>query len=517
MVIHQRGRVAYVHRNPGSWTPQASGWARTGLVGVPDIPVGFAAVVLEMDRIRLIVGDRHEVPLAYHRTERRVTVGTCLRHLMNLLPEPPALDPGDLVTSILQADRTRTHFRGIHRVPFGTTLVLSSSGSTSTSEDQAGTEAAALPGSQEANAMQAAISDAVARTRDSPVAVAMSGGLDSTVLAALAAREGETTAVSHVPRHRSGWERPRWVEDERSAITATAQYINGLQLCLVPSPEETMLDHLPDAFAQTCAPVLNPSALPWLRSLADTAAEVGAQSLMVGQAGNATFSRQASQRPWQRIRGQARLGLTRLRRTGSRHWHPLVGVGLRSQWLPERVGRASGHRELIRDYARSGGLQPFSRLAYTNGLPISDPFSDARVVSTALRVSEAAWARGGLSRSLARRTAAGLVPDEVRLRTEKGAQGVDQWVFRMAAQPRFLEAVDRVAASTGAREILDVHRLRRSILDWPQYTVGQHIQWDGTGGRVLGLGLFIAWWEDQRRSMHRSGASDSVLRVSPVT
>lgn len=501
LVLRAHGRTAYLHLNPCHWDPESSAWVSSGFRGRPDIAVGFAAVIVEPDRVRLVAGDRHEVPLAHTRSGASVTAGTCLRRLTHLLPEAPPLDSGTLVASLFGSTGTATHLHKVHRVPFGASAVIAAGAPTCFVAAHRPSVDQDLPGEADTRVMGAAVRDAVVDSSTSgPSAVAMSGGLDSTILASVsaAANSGRTVAVSHVPRFRSGVKRPGWVEDELSHILSVGQHVRGLDLHIVASPPETMLNHLPDAFERTYSPVLNPSALTWMRSLAGAAAAIGADSLMVGQAGNATFSRGRMSRrpPWGRLRGVARHLVDPLRGRTTTPYNRWFRSGLREEWVPPRPAPPADHAESIRRYASSGSPLPFSRTAYTSGLPISDPLSDRRVVQSALAMSDDSWTRDGYDRSLARRCGRSLLPDMVRLRPEKGAQGADQWVFRTAAQREFLAAVDRVASSSGAREVVDIDRLHRSVAGWPGHSPREHMAWDATGGRILALGLFIAWWEE---------------------
>ena len=323
-------------------------------------------------------------------------------------------------------------------------------------------------------AVQVAVADSLP---DSPIAVAMSGGLDSTTVAALAAKSGRpVVGLCHVPVE--GTPEPSGGRDlgDWNRAVATANYVPGLRAePVINDAGLTMLDVLPAAFEETLSPVFNPASLVWFRLLSERARALGAHVLQVGQQGNLTLSGPPAAllhpgRRWPRGKPVDR-------------WTP---AGIRS-YTPRR-----GTRETLKPAMErlmvSGPPLPFSLPAYTPGLRMLDPLSDPRVATVALQTPRGQWTAGGLTRSVARRATIGLLPDSVRLHQGRGAQSADAAIHRRARQAEFRRAVQTVAESSLDTSIVDTAILSRSLTAKPEAA-----NWDSRFGRVLGLGLYLSW------------------------
>jgi len=133
-----------------------------------------------------------EKPLYWWRDGACFVFASEMRALLDLLPAAPGLSP-DAVDQFLHWQyvvEPATLLRGVHRLPAGHTLTLGPGAWDVAPEPYWQLEKAAPVRADPVEALGAALEDAVALTlrSDAPVGVALSGGLDSGVIAAIAAR-----------------------------------------------------------------------------------------------------------------------------------------------------------------------------------------------------------------------------------------------------------------------------------------------------------------------------------------
>ena len=164
-------------------------------------------------------------------------------------------------------------------------------------------------------------------------------------------------------------------------------------------------------------------------------------------------------------------------------------------FLRQPTSRGLPREEWVRSIRRPPPL-PFSYRAFMGGNWTSDPFSDHRVTQLAASLPRECWVHGGLTRSVARRAAVGVLPDEVRLRRGRGRQGVDNVALRLRHRADFIDAIGLVADSARASTVVDTELLGRSVDSWPQADQRAHQQWENWHGRALGLGLYLAWLDN---------------------
>src|SRR6185295_6557069 len=157
----------------------------------------FAFVLWDRDeRTLFLARDRvGEKPLYWWRGGGRFAFASELRALLELLPTTPALAP-DAVDQFLHWQyvvEPATLLQGVHRLPAGHTLTLGPGAFDAAPEPYWALERAAPVEADPVEALGAALEEAVALTlrSDAPVGVALSGGLDSGVIAAIAARRRE--------------------------------------------------------------------------------------------------------------------------------------------------------------------------------------------------------------------------------------------------------------------------------------------------------------------------------------
>jgi hypothetical protein len=108
------------------------------------------------------------------------------------------------------------------------------------------------------------------------------------------------------------------------------------------------------------------------------------------------------------------------------------------------------------------------------------------------------WTAGGLSRSLARRTAHGLVPDEILQSTDRGHQSADFPDQVLEQAERYEEAIARICQSESASRFLDFDLLRAGV-PLLHGNVASAQQWITHFLKPVSVGYFAAWWDDSGR------------------
>lgn len=477
------GQTAWLLGPDGAEASNIVHWLASGALGPAPSSQGFVAILVDRTRRRVVAacGVRTELSLAHTRDANRLVLATGLPALLAHVSWRPQIDVGyvvDSFTAVGPARRaldTASPLAGVQRIPYGHVATIT--------EDDVALRRWFQPSFSDSNAnsvtrMREAVALAVADSLpDGPIAVAMSGGLDSTTVATSAATSGRpVVGLCHVPV--AGTPTPSGGRDlgDWDRAVATADHVPGL--CAEPVINDagvTMLDVLPAAFEETLSPVFNPASLVWFRLISERARALGASALLVGQQGNLTFSGPPTAllhpgRRWRRGKPVDR-------------WTP---AGIRS-YTPSRGTRETLKPAMDRLMV-SGPPLPFSLPAYTPGLRMLDPLSDPRVATVALQTPRDQWTAGGLTRSLARRATIGLLPDSVRLHRGRGAQSADTAIHRRAQQAEFRLAVQTVAESSLATSVVDTADLSRSLTAKPEAA-----NWDSRFGRVLGLGLYLSW------------------------
>lgn len=355
-----------------------------------------------------------------------------------------------------------------------------------------------------------------------PVAVMMSGGLDSTSVACVAARElaqtGQRLPVfSALPmKGYQDWLQPTRVADESAYIEAVRQHAGNIDVTYCRSEKSHSLSDTTRLFAMLEQPYKIFENLFWIESILAGAQDRGIGVMLSGDGGNATVSWGAN-RPyylslmkdgkWPLLLREARAIAKRRRLSLGR-----VLAGLTVACMPYdvqkavaylRYGREYDCRELspinpsyardvqVADRFRRFGLDPlfirmgdpfserrqmldaatFSHigpfltkqsLAYS--IAQRDPTMDKRVVEFCLSLPEDQYVRGGEERRFIRRAMAGIVPDKVLLNeTIRGKQSAD-WLQRLS--PVWQEVIAEIKAignQGAARHYLDVGRICRTI------------------------------------------------------
>ncbi len=397
-------------------------------------------------------------------------------------------------------------------------------------------------------ALLAALEQAVACRIDTDerVGAHLSGGLDSSAVTAVAARQlagqgRRLTAFTAAPDHafpsRSGSFGDEW--GHAAALAALYPNVDHVR---ASNNDSGLLEAVEYRQSALDCPVLNPSNTVWMNAIDRQARDRGVKVMLTGQMGNMTISYDggellaarilkgdlpgavrtalANHRGGQRWRGiLAEIADTvlpipvrrRLREMLNRGEMALSDFSAVNPSFLEEVGldeaaltMGGNLRNLARGDSRALRLAVFGRTggrglwaAATRrlyGVDTRDPTSDRRLVELCLTIPDEQFRLDGVPKSLIRRTMAGLAPEMILTERRKGRQSADWWTGFDAARGQIASEVSRLANSTTASRALDMDRLQSLIDNWPEGGAGNEkveYSYKLALSRALGAGLFI--------------------------
>lgn len=345
---------------------------------------------------------------------------------------------------------------------------------------------------------------------DHGVGLVLSGGLDSSTLAALAARQlaaqGRTlhVASSVLPTGHRG---P--AQDERTYMEAVCAMYPNIVPHWVTASDRKLLDGAQDDLRRRGQPAWNPFEV-MDSALQGTLAQAGARVVMDGLHGDSVWSfehpvfaldfllRGRVRTAWREAAALAR-GYRVGRRTLARlmvapygAWLPVWRGDARAR-LTARTGPTAVSSDLARrtdlarrarrerargmpwlslraaqrvDLANPTGTrlrEEIARSAATQGLSLRSPLWDRRVVELCLSAPPEALHHAGYGRALARAVGRDIVPEMVRTRTDKGAFLPDFHARVLRERDAFLALVSDAQAGTLAPRHVDFGVLRAAL------------------------------------------------------
>ena len=291
-----------------------------------------------------------------------------------------------------------------------------------------------------------ALGAVAAQVGPGPSVLRLSGGLDSSVIAACLARAGKTVSCVNF--------RTRAIDgDERDHARAVARHL-GLALREVAEADLTRID---PPSSPGFRPRTNPLLLPFERALGDAARDLGAQLLIDGSGGDNLFCYVTSAAPAVDALRRGRVG------AAARTISDLATLADCTVWdaLRAAAKRALRPRPTFKEdrsfLAREilllfpephpwlqgiGHLPPGQRehieaLVHithfldrgAGDLPLLHPLIAQPLLELCLRIPSWLWVRGGRDRAVARDAFAGLLPSSVLGRRDKGSM---QSIFHRA-------------------------------------------------------------------------------------
>jgi asparagine synthase (glutamine-hydrolysing) len=352
------------------------------------------------------------------------------------------------------------------------------------------------------------------RTAAGPVAIMLSGGLDSGSVAALAApilaaRGERLLAYTSVPRFAPAGADARRMGDEGPPAQALAAHIGNIDWVPVAAEHAGVLAAIERLLAIHGQPQHGPANYYWMLEILAQARQRCARVLLTGQGGNATVSWTGTGNLWPDLRaGQWATVLASLRAHPAGVWpalrqrllrpalvpalttrprrrdlksppwaaysaiHPAWAESLR---LAERM-RAAGHDPTFTPcpwprHPRNAGFRLglnrsavlgslWMELSAAHGLSVCDPTRDRRVIEFCWQVPDRVHWADGRRRGLIREGFAGLLPATIRYPVARGLQAADLG-HRLQSERTAIEAtLTRLAAHPLAARWLDVPKMQ---------------------------------------------------------
>jgi asparagine synthase (glutamine-hydrolysing) len=527
----------------------AAAWLRWGADTPSHLTGDFAFAVWQPRRQQLFCARDHLGirSLYYTATPALFAFAT----LPRALPVPRALNPDSLAASLAYFPEPPqgTVFRDVLRLPSGHSLTASPDGVRLTRywrPEEA--PAVRLPNDEAyAEAFRDALDTAVAdRLRSSgPVGAMLSGGFDSGAVTSsaamiLAARGLPLPAFTGVPDPSFDGPVPpdRFGDESRHAAAVAALYPN-IHHSFVTPLAQFPLDLTAEHFARVDAPGGSLAIAPSAAAMAAAHRTAGVRVILNGVLGNLTISynglplipQLARQGQWLRWFRESRA----LTRRAHFRWPGVCALSFGPQappflwrWVQRRrsgVGSGLSRYALLHpryfaarrlhELAEERGFDPLCRppadgrrfriqlltqrsnAIHNAAAEYRDPTGDRRVIEFCLGVPEEQFLRNGTTKFLIRNALRDRLPPIVRNEWRKGLCGAD-WHLRVAPyRDRFRDALDDIARSLLAGEILDLPRLRTLLDRWPSQWSSPAIHTEYGMGfcHAIHTGAFIRWVE----------------------
>jgi len=524
----------------------------------------FAVAIWSPQKQRLTLARDHLglSPVMYYRTDRFFAFATMPKGLFALPDVPRELSEEKMADFLVlnHADHATTFYRDVFRVLPAHVMTVSADGKTAHRRYWSADDIRPIRHKSDqayANGLLECLDRAVRRQMRSthPIGCFLSGGLDSSSVAALAARAlGEKgqrlTAFTHVPRE--GFAGPVPIgryRDEKPYVEEIRAMAGNIDVTYVRNDEVDDFADLERLFLLLEAPVRNPTNLGWVLAIPRLARAQGRRVLLGGQWGNMTISwpgwSQAADhllkgrlltayRQWRTYYRNSpdsravtfrKLFIEPLAPDVIANWAHRRRHGQGPAWLahapvrPEyaatmgvdaRAGKA-GHDFLyrVRRGERAKMLTPVDyfgewRAAEQafHGVETRDPTADLDVVAYCFGVPPEQYLAEVVDRSLIRRAMWGLLPELVLTNRLVGLQSPDWYEKLEARRETMLSEIEELAASPLARRAVDLDRLKRAVENWPEG--GWHQQrvieeYHLALTRGIGGARFLRWMESANR------------------
>ncbi|MGE4220716.1 MAG: asparagine synthetase B [Alphaproteobacteria bacterium] len=366
-----------------------------------------------------------------------------------------------------------------------------------------------------------------------PLVCELSGGLDSTAVAATAARLNPSRPVhciTVVPdgRARQLPEAGSAFHDEWSHAEAVARrYPNIIPLRVTATPPTAAdLDPVP-RFARLGGPVSNLYDRAWFEAGRRQVRALGAGTVLAGTSGNLTLSHGgmshltdlARQGRWLSLLKHATElgrwpGLRRsrlLRRAFAAAWWPDVARGShdlgpavreahrKSPYRLETAGPPERReRQILLERLVEGRRLVGSFARHWQGIEVRDPLGYRPLLEFCLAIPSDQYLADGMPRSLARRVLADRLPISVTMEARRGRQAPELSTTIWNDRLHLRTELDRMAQSSAVSEILDIAWLRALLEGLPSSPdrIGQA---EAVSLRLavaaMAMGQFILWVE----------------------
>jgi asparagine synthase (glutamine-hydrolysing) len=386
------------------------------------------------------------------------------------------------------------------------------------------------------------------------VAASLSGGLDSTSVAATAARllapETLRTYTSAPPPGWNGDSPPGWDLDESPLVRKLAEMHPNMRPSFIHIPRGESVFALHDRLWELgSAPACNPCNMLWITAMRTRAGSEGASMMLSGARGNLQFSADGPR--W--IAALLHAGRVKTAFREATKWNADAGRRLRTlqrdvvypllpEWAQRLARVAYGKPERRAEWEASVALRPQfiaeldmpnllpalaprppdmrqlgirhvqmvstdcdlqAALAIVTGVEERDPTGDRRVLAATIRQPEWVRRHDRTTRAVVRGAMADRLPPEIRNRTERGEQLPDWFDVMTAARSELAYELEQLEEHDTSRLLIDTARLRKLGDGWPGLEAGT----DPVTMRNYRLALFRAllvsrylrWFERRAR------------------
>jgi asparagine synthase (glutamine-hydrolysing) len=387
------------------------------------------------------------------------------------------VDSGSLVSFLARGDSgdaVATAYRAVKAVPEGHTLAVGTRRMLRRHWQMPQPETRRARAAEIVEGYRAVLGSAVADRLGHRTAIYLSGGIDSTSIAAAAARTSETHAFT-VDYPRFGrCDEPRYAREAAAAL--------GLPLSVIAGDSHDPLTAVP------VVPVDEPTLGDWRQAMkaGSTYASValwgedgdalyepsGARELLRAEhplrvvRAAAAFAMSTGRRPYLGVRLRERLGLVRRAATRVDWLTPAAAEVLEQRNLPSLAGyrpepiaphlmRSAAHRRLTTNIAHSFAIS-IATEATRAAIELRFPLLDSRVIRYVFSVPSIPWCQGKL---LPRVAFKGVLPASIVSRPKTPLAGFNEWLvdnWRVAGVPR-----DAVLAIP--REWIDLERWHAAL------------------------------------------------------
>jgi asparagine synthase (glutamine-hydrolysing) len=557
-------RIGIAYREAQDWPDSRvllAGWEKLGHDIWSMLRGPFAAAIYD-PRARTLTLARDQLGLnvvMWHRSERFFAFATMPNGLFALPNVARELSEEKLADFLVlnHADPVTTLYRNIFRVAPAHVMKVAADGAITQRRYWSPSDIKPIRLSSDqdyADGLRACLDGAVRRQMRSahPIGCLLSGGLDSSSVAVLAARALEQrnerlAAFTGVPRRGFAAQVPAGsYADETPYVEAIARAAGNIDVTYVRHDAPNDFAELERFFIALEGPVRNPSNLGWVLAMLRLARTQGRRVLLGGLYGNSTISwngwSQAAghlkrgrlvtaYRQWQlyyRCTSYSRLAAARKlfleplapqrlspwadrrrrpKQFAAWHHHAAIRPDFAAATAVEQRAGKAGHDFLYRmrpderirglaqvDYA---GDWHAAEKAVT-GIEVRDPTADIDVISYCFGVPPEQYLAEDIDRSLIRRAMWGLLPETVLTNRLSGLQAAD-WYEKLESQRSdYARQIAEFSQSALVRRIIDVPRLERAITNWPSggwHTPEIFAEYNLALTRGVAGGKFLRWFE----------------------
>lgn len=316
----------------------------------------------------------------------------------------------------------------------------------------------------------------------------LSGGLDSSSVAMVASQilqaDNRTlTAFGLVPSYdTSRSKRNNWLPNDIEAISAVAQGAPNISLHAVRLPDDGFSTGVESFYHLSQGPLLNPCNRLWIEHINQLAQSHNLSLLLTGAMGNMTISQA----------GQPADFLRWLRRVKQYVFYKLHGLKIRYtleteyddlSYIRPQYKRTSA---MAKSFVTSRLIPPWNptylMLEYGTpsidcyqtyealfGVKMADPTYDLDVVEFCVKQPNFVFSRAQGRRLLIRDAMQGILPDNVRLRTQRGMQLAD-WYHRFDRQvPLFHDKLKAFYKNPLVNTYFDIAGMQNQLHQWPSH------------------------------------------------